>query len=327
MESDYSDFQLKEERNGAADVKMNPSEVGSEVRRIRIEGPEALPEGAKAFEMSEDANGLGDAKSGADQFSRRRVSREIKLIKSLAAKLGDKNSGEKVPSPETGAEAGAFHSLNGGKPEARSETFPDEDEESRKPGSEVCPELSPASSEEGRSPADDFKYEAGGEDSMGIPFDAFDLSDFRLDDILGGGEDDPSDDILKDDELLRELYGCGERREDGNSEEAEMMKDIETVGGKRFETKTDGILKKEEVSIQSRRGKFSAVLISITLLMMVFVAGVRPSHMLASLAGLSGMGVWLVLGKAYRMRRITGFLDPWADPLDSGFCFGIGGYA
>lgn len=76
----------------------------------------------------------------------------------------------------------------------------------------------------------------------------------------------------------------------------------------------------------------TAVLIVFTLLIMIFTAGVRPIHMIGSLSGMAVIGVYLVSSRAYRMRRITGFLDPWADPLDSGFqliqsliAFGTGG--
>jgi cell division protein FtsW len=44
------------------------------------------------------------------------------------------------------------------------------------------------------------------------------------------------------------------------------------------------------------------------------------------------IGVYLIVSEAYRLRRITGFLNPWSDPLDSGFqliqsfiAFGTGG--
>ncbi|MCP4667751.1 MAG: FtsW/RodA/SpoVE family cell cycle protein [Deltaproteobacteria bacterium] len=47
---------------------------------------------------------------------------------------------------------------------------------------------------------------------------------------------------------------------------------------------------------------------------------------------MAGIGAFLIATKSYRLRRITGFLDPWADPLDSGFqliqsliAFGTGG--
>jgi len=76
----------------------------------------------------------------------------------------------------------------------------------------------------------------------------------------------------------------------------------------------------------------TAVLISLTLFTMIFVAGLRPSHMFFSLSGLVGVGTLLVMFKSYRLRRVTAFLDPWSDPLDSGFqliqsfiAFGRGG--
>jgi len=76
----------------------------------------------------------------------------------------------------------------------------------------------------------------------------------------------------------------------------------------------------------------TAVLIALSLLLMMFVAGVKPSHTIASLVGLGIIGFFLIISKTYRLRRITGFLDPWADPYDTGFqliqsfiAFGTGG--
>ena len=76
----------------------------------------------------------------------------------------------------------------------------------------------------------------------------------------------------------------------------------------------------------------TAVLINLTLFIMIFAAGVKPFHMLGCLSGLGVIGGLLIVNKTYRMRRVTGFLDPYADPLDSGFqliqsfiAFGTGG--
>jgi cell division protein FtsW len=76
----------------------------------------------------------------------------------------------------------------------------------------------------------------------------------------------------------------------------------------------------------------TAILICITLLLMIFAAGGKKFHMVGSLAGITAIGSFLIFSKAYRLRRVTGFLDPWADPLDSGFqlvqsfiAFGTGG--
>jgi len=63
----------------------------------------------------------------------------------------------------------------------------------------------------------------------------------------------------------------------------------------------------------------AAVVLLATALVMMFVAGARIRDfalffMLAVLAMAA-----LVLAAPYRMKRVTGFLDPWADPFDSGF--------
>ncbi|MBD7936815.1 MULTISPECIES: stage V sporulation protein E [Cytobacillus] len=56
-----------------------------------------------------------------------------------------------------------------------------------------------------------------------------------------------------------------------------------------------------------------------TCIVMIFVSGARIKHF--ALLGLIGIGgfVALVLSAPYRIKRITSFLDPWEDPLGSGF--------
>ncbi|MFS0727608.1 stage V sporulation protein E [Paenibacillus sp. 1P07SE] len=54
-------------------------------------------------------------------------------------------------------------------------------------------------------------------------------------------------------------------------------------------------------------------------MLMIFAAGARLSHLGSlALAGLLGL-VGLILAAPYRLERITSFLDPWSDPLDSGY--------
>jgi len=56
-----------------------------------------------------------------------------------------------------------------------------------------------------------------------------------------------------------------------------------------------------------------------TAVIMLFAAGVNLGHLVG--IGLAGLPVLaaLVYTRPYRWRRITSFLDPWADPLDSGW--------
>lgn len=56
-----------------------------------------------------------------------------------------------------------------------------------------------------------------------------------------------------------------------------------------------------------------------TSVVMIFVSGARIAHFGAlGLIGIAGF-VGLVISAPYRMKRITSFLDPWSDPLGSGF--------
>jgi cell division protein FtsW len=56
-----------------------------------------------------------------------------------------------------------------------------------------------------------------------------------------------------------------------------------------------------------------------TCLIMIFVSGARIVHFIGlGLIGLAGF-VGLIAAAPYRIKRITAFLDPWEDPLGSGF--------
>ncbi|MEI6079100.1 MAG: putative lipid II flippase FtsW [bacterium] len=51
----------------------------------------------------------------------------------------------------------------------------------------------------------------------------------------------------------------------------------------------------------------------------MFVAGARWKHMIIATVPIVVGGGALVAYKAYRMKRVTSFLDPWADPQGKGF--------
>jgi cell division protein FtsW len=56
-----------------------------------------------------------------------------------------------------------------------------------------------------------------------------------------------------------------------------------------------------------------------TCIVMIFVAGARISHFVGlGLLGVAGF-IGLIASAPYRIKRITSFLDPWQDPLGSGF--------
>jgi len=61
-----------------------------------------------------------------------------------------------------------------------------------------------------------------------------------------------------------------------------------------------------------------AVLVGASLIV-IYSAGAKMSHM-AGLAAVGAAGfVGLIAAAPYRMQRITGYLDPWSDPLGSGY--------
>ena len=63
----------------------------------------------------------------------------------------------------------------------------------------------------------------------------------------------------------------------------------------------------------------SVILIATTVLMMLYVGGGRPLHIFGSLIGMGLIGGFLIASHSYRVKRILAFLNPWEDPLNSGF--------
>ena len=63
----------------------------------------------------------------------------------------------------------------------------------------------------------------------------------------------------------------------------------------------------------------SAMVIVLTLVVLIFVSGVDISFFLKiGLFGLLGI-VGIIIAAPYRMKRIVSFLNPWSDPLGSGY--------
>lgn len=63
----------------------------------------------------------------------------------------------------------------------------------------------------------------------------------------------------------------------------------------------------------------AVVVISVTVLSMLFLGGVRFWHFTVVIAAGFGGMVLLTLISPYRLTRVTSFLDPWADPFNTGF--------
>jgi cell division protein FtsW len=69
-----------------------------------------------------------------------------------------------------------------------------------------------------------------------------------------------------------------------------------------------------------REPDFGAALVLLaTALVMLFVAGARIRDFLVFFSAAVAAMATLAITSPYRMKRLTGFLDPWADPYDSGF--------
>jgi len=63
----------------------------------------------------------------------------------------------------------------------------------------------------------------------------------------------------------------------------------------------------------------ASVVIMLTVLGMTFLAGVRFTQFLAVITLFGSAAALLVMTSPYRLQRLTAFINPWADPFDSGF--------
>ncbi len=63
----------------------------------------------------------------------------------------------------------------------------------------------------------------------------------------------------------------------------------------------------------------TTIIMGVVLLLLLFVAKARWQHLAAIMAVAGVVGLVLIASEDYRWRRITAFLDPWADPLGSGY--------
>ena len=63
----------------------------------------------------------------------------------------------------------------------------------------------------------------------------------------------------------------------------------------------------------------ATVIVAATAFGMLFLAGVKVGHFTVVLLGALGAGLVLVISAPYRLKRMTAYTDPWADPYDTGF--------
>ena len=63
----------------------------------------------------------------------------------------------------------------------------------------------------------------------------------------------------------------------------------------------------------------ASVVIMMTVLGMTFLAGVRFTQFVAVITLFGSAAALLVVTSPYRLQRLTAFVNPWADPFDSGF--------
>jgi cell division protein FtsW len=63
----------------------------------------------------------------------------------------------------------------------------------------------------------------------------------------------------------------------------------------------------------------AATVLVVTGFGLLFLAGARLRWVVALTVGLAALGAMAVMMAPYRMRRLMTFLDPWADPFNSGF--------
>lgn len=63
----------------------------------------------------------------------------------------------------------------------------------------------------------------------------------------------------------------------------------------------------------------TAVAIAGTIMIIVFVAGMKIQHVFGVAVCAVPLLFYLMLSEPYRLRRLLSFRDPWADPLDTGY--------
>jgi cell division protein FtsW len=63
----------------------------------------------------------------------------------------------------------------------------------------------------------------------------------------------------------------------------------------------------------------ATVIVAATALGMLFLAGVKVGHFMVVVLGALGALLVLVVSEPYRVKRLTAYTDPWADPYDTGF--------
>ena len=63
----------------------------------------------------------------------------------------------------------------------------------------------------------------------------------------------------------------------------------------------------------------AAVIILCVAFVILLTAGLRWYYVICSVLGGSAAVAYLIMSSEYQMRRVQGFLDPWADPLDTGY--------
>jgi len=63
----------------------------------------------------------------------------------------------------------------------------------------------------------------------------------------------------------------------------------------------------------------ATVVIMLTVMGMMYLGGVRFSQFFALIVSFGAAATLIVVSSPYRMQRLTAFVNPWADPFDSGF--------
>ncbi|MCX7816371.1 MAG: putative lipid II flippase FtsW [Syntrophales bacterium] len=76
----------------------------------------------------------------------------------------------------------------------------------------------------------------------------------------------------------------------------------------------------------------TAVMVGVISIVMLYIAGCRLRYLVITGMMSIPFFVWLLVSKAYRLKRLTAFLDPWSNPHSTGFqiiqsflSFGSGG--
>jgi cell division protein FtsW len=80
-----------------------------------------------------------------------------------------------------------------------------------------------------------------------------------------------------------------------------------------------GVLAAVVLLILAQPNLGTAIIVAAIVFAMLWIAGTRPRHLAMAVTLGAALGVYLILATPFRRARFFAFLNPWADPTDTGY--------